>query len=257
MPVQIILPIVSSYVLSGPENVAAYFKESRDLCTTRRQMVMVQNVFGFPGHLLHILVPQKPHLKSMSPPGEDVESLVHRSINIGLSGAHLDGLAARFQEYLIKQVEDLESEIGSDWTAYPDLTSFVEKQVFEAAIRSTFGTYILSVNPTLAEDFWSHSRFIGTIVLGLPRWLNPAAYRARDKMLENVKRWQKYAAENCDIATLGDVDWEPYYGSKFGRDRQSFLTKRGITDETARAAETFAFIWAYVCLASKTRPIYQ
>lgn len=246
MPVRIIIPGFPNYVLSGPENVVAYFKESRDLSTTLRGIVMVQRIFGCPGHLLHIYEPKKPEIKSMSPPGEDIESLIHRSTNISLSGAHLDGLAARFQKFLIKQVENSESEIGSDWTAYPDLISFAEKQIFEAAICSMFGTSILSVNPTFADDFWSHSRSIGTLILGLPRWLSPAACRTRDKMLENVKRWHKYVDENCDIATLGDVDWEPYYGSKFSRERQEVLTKRGLTDETAKAAEIFAYIWAYV-----------
>lgn len=234
--------------MSGPENIAAYFKESRDLSATNRSVTIMKNAFGCPSHLVHLFKPQilssKAESESASRPEENIEHLIHRAINTGLSGAHLDALTARFQKYLAKQIEDAANEIGADWTAFPDLTSFVQEQVFEAAIRSSFGTYIFSLNPTLAEDFWDFNRCVGALFMGLPQWLNPTAHRAREKMLRNLERWQKYTREHCDIASLGDVEWEPYYGSKFSRERQNFLTKRGIIDETARAAENFAFIWA-------------
>lgn len=209
----------------------------------------METAFGCPNHLLDAFKPHtptiQPQTKSTSPPEENIEHLIRKAVNTGLSGAHLDALTARFQEYLVEQNEEnAESKIGDEWTELPDLNAFVEKQVFEAAVRSMFGTYILSLNPTLANDFWNFNRNIGALFMGAPRWLNPAAYRAREKMLENIKRWQKYAHDHCDIANLVDVDWEPYYGSKFIRERQGLLTKRGILDETARAAENFAFMWA-------------
>ena len=189
----------------------------------------MKNAFGCPSHLVDSFRPQnsssKPESNSTSRPEESIEYLIHRAINTGLSGAHLDALTARFQEYLVKQIEDSASGIGADWSAFPDLTSFVEKHVFEAAIRSMFGTYLFSLNPTLAEDFWNYNRCIGALFVGLPRWLNPAAYKAREKMLKNLERWQKYAPEHCDIANLGDVESQPYYGSKYTRERQSYLTK--------------------------------
>ena len=208
----------------------------------------MKNAFGCPSHLVDLFKPRmssgKPESKSTSRPEENIEYLIHRAVNTSFSGAHLEALTARFQDYLVKQIEDSASEIGSDWTVFPDLTSFVEKHVFEAAIRSTFGTYIFSLNPTLTEDFWDFNRSVGVLFMGLPQWINPAAHRRREKMLKNLERWQKYAREHCDIASLGDVEWEPYYGTKFSRERQNFLTKRGILDETARASENFAFIWA-------------
>jgi cytochrome P450 len=80
--------------------------------------------------------------------------------------------------------------------------------------------------------------------MGLPAWLTPQAHRMRTKMVQSIARWEKHAQEHCDVDELGDVDWEPYYGSRFIRERQTLLTRRGIMDETARAAENFAFMWA-------------
>ena len=207
------------------------------------------NGFGCPSHLVDAFKPQTRSAGSAENSStaleEDVEQLIHRSIRNGLSGLHLDSLTARFQHYLQVQSEaDLACMKGDEWTGLPDLNGFVEKHVFEAAIGSMFGTHILSLNPTLAEDFWNFNRVIKSLFMGLPRWTNPAAYRARDKMLESIQKWQTYAGQHCDIARVGDVEWEPYYGSKFIRERQVLLTKRGIVDERARAAENFAFMWA-------------
>lgn len=202
------------------------------------------NAFGCPSHLVDAFRPQ-PSPKSSTQPKESIEQLIHAAVKTGLSGAHLDALTVRFQEYLVEQIKtDAAIPMDDSWTQLPDLNTFVEKCVFEAAVRSMFGTHMLVLNPTLAEDFWKFNRVIGTLFMGLPRWVNPAAYRARDKMLRNIEKWQQHARQHCNIEKLGDVDWEPYYGSKFIRERQGLLTKRGIMNETARAAENFAFMWA-------------
>lgn len=60
-------------------------------------------------------------------------------------------------------------DTGNSWIELPDLNAFVEKRVFEAAVQSMFGTYMLSLNPTLADDFWAFNRVIGTLFMGLPR----------------------------------------------------------------------------------------
>ncbi|CAL8582324.1 hypothetical protein XPA_007991 [Xanthoria parietina] len=245
VPTQIILPVFSNYVVSGPESVVAYFKESRDLSTTSRSLAIMVHAFGCPKNMVHFFKPQQPSAESPKQPGEDIEQLIHRAVKTGLSGANLDALTTRYQGNVAAAVETGSVfDTGDSWTELPDLNAFVEKRVFEAAVQSMFGTYMLSLNPTLADDFWAFNRVIGTLFMGLPRWLSPAAYRARDKMLQNIERWQRHGEQHCDIERLGDKDWEPYYGSTFIRERQRLLDKRGILDPTARAAENFAFMWA-------------
>lgn len=249
VPCRIILPIFSNYVISGPDHVSAYLKEVRELSTTSRGLTVIENAFGCPSHLVGAFKPHTPAIElqtnSKERSKDNLDHIIHGALVSGLSGVPLDALTARFQENLAKQIEEeSQSSIGDDWVEFPDLVAYLEKHVFEAAVRSMFGTYMLSLNPTLVEDFWNFSHFIGALFMGVPRWLNPAAYRARQKMLENIKRWQTYTREHCDIESLGDVEWEPHYGSKYLRERQSLLTKRGILDETARGAENLAFLWA-------------
>ena len=203
------------------------------------------NAFGCPKHMVHLFKPQQTLKTSLDLVEDDVELLIHRAVKTGLSGAHLDALTMRYQRFLTEAMAT-ESMLGQgdSWTELPDLNSFVEKRVFEAAVQSMFGTYMLSLNPTLADDFWAFNRAIGTLFMGLPRWLSPAAHRARDKMLRNIEKWQRHGEEHSERDKLGDIDWEPYYGSQFIRERQRLLDKRGILDPTARAAENFAFMWA-------------
>ncbi|KAL2060528.1 hypothetical protein VTL71DRAFT_9169 [Oculimacula yallundae] len=244
IPVRIVLPIFSNYVVSGPENVLAYFRESRSLSTTSRSVIIMKNAFGCPARLVHQFEPRE--IPPGTKPEDNIEHQILRALNIGLSGTHLEGLAARFQDHLGEKIENSISggNIATKWKTFPDLSKFVESQIFEAAVQAMFGTHMLDLNPTLAEDFLSFNSSIGTLFMGLPWFMNPSACKARERMVENIKRWLKFTSENCPIESLEDVDWEPFYGSKFTRERQVLLTRRGIVDETARAAENFAFMWA-------------
>ncbi|PYH94734.1 cytochrome P450 [Aspergillus ellipticus CBS 707.79] len=242
VPIRVAFPGFTNYIISGPESVLSYFRESRGLSTTSRSLIVVENAFGCPHHLVHLFQPQTSQNEGPS----DIEHAIHRAVQTGLTGPALDTLSSRFQIYLRERIqEDLSSDIGSNWIEHPDFNGWVEKRVFEAAVRSLFGDYILTVNPTLADDFWHFNLYIGALFMGAPKWWNPAAYRAREKMVSNLKRWQDFCRECCDVNTIGeDLEWEPFYGSKFIRERQILLTRRGIMDETARAAENFAFMWA-------------
>ncbi|CZT52281.1 uncharacterized protein RSE6_13579 [Rhynchosporium secalis] len=250
IPVRIVLPIFSNYVVSGPENVLAYFRESRSLSTTSRSVIIMKNAFGCPAHLVHQFEPREIPLGSK--PEDNMEHQILRALNTGLSGTHLEGLAARFQDSLGEKIEKAfsDGDFATKWKEFPDLSKFVESLVFEAAVQAMFGIHMLALNPTFTEDFLKFNSNIGTLFMGLPRFMNPSACKTREKMVENIKRWLDFTSENCPIESLEDIDWEPFYGSKFIRERQVLLTRRGIVDETARAAENFAFMWAYIASAN-------
>lgn len=240
MPVAIKLPGLSTFIVSGPEAIGAFFKNTRDLSTTSRGITVLQNAFGCPKQLAHHF---KPGYSSEGIPNE-IEQAIHRGVQTGLSGAQLDVLASRFQTTLLDKMQKSRHEIGDDWVQIPDLTNLVQRYVLESAMCTFFGPYMISLNPTIVDDFCHFNEYIRLLFMGMPRWLIPRAYEARDRMLQCIKRWYEHASENCEVAELEDVDWEPYYGSRFIRERQGLLAKRGVVDETARAAENFANLWA-------------
>ena len=226
-----------SCIVSGPEIVAAFLKDpTRGLTQTSRSLMIMEHAFGCPHELIDQFRPRD---------DVELEQQIHGALHGMLSGARLETLAGRFQKTIINQVPESITEADDEWTELPDLCALVEKNVFEAATRTVFGPYMVSLNPNLAADFWDFNRHVKALFMGVPKWLSPASFRARNKMTESVKRWQRHAAEHCNVDEIPeDVEWESYYGSKSIRVRQQLLAKRGIVNESARAAENLAFMWA-------------
>ncbi|KAL8830595.1 MAG: hypothetical protein Q9191_001348 [Dirinaria sp. TL-2023a] len=237
IPVRVNLATFPTCIVSGPESVAAFLKDpTRGLIQTNRSLKIMEHAFGCPHEFVDEFRPR---------PDGELEQQIHHALQSMLSGARLEILAGRYQEAVVNQVFEGDAKMGDEWTVLPDLCAFVEKNIFEAATRAVFGPYVVELNPTVSADFWNFNRHVKSMFMGVPQWLNPAARRARDKMTGNVKRWQRHAQEHCNIDDIpDDVEWEPYYGSKSTRVRQKLLTKRGIMDESARAAENLAFMWA-------------
>jgi len=44
-----------------------------------------------------------------------------------------------------------ESEIGQDWVAMSDLSSFIKEPLFQAAVESICGPHLFALNPNLAQ----------------------------------------------------------------------------------------------------------
>ena len=129
----------------------------------------------------------------------------------------------------------------------PDFVSFVEARVFEAAVYAFFGPRMLDCNPNLASHYAEYNKNIRSLLMGWPKWMNPKAHRARDHMVDSMIRWQRFAlSQQSPESILGEVKWEPLYGSRVVRERLLLLTRRGIVDERARAAEILAIMWACV-----------
>lgn len=237
IPVRVNLATFSSYVVSGQETVSAFLKDpAKGLSQTSRSLNIMTNAFGCPAELVHMFKARD---------DAELEHQIHSALQGMLAGARLEMLAGRYQEAVVHQVLDGHAKMSDEWTTLPDLCAFVEKNIFEAATRAVFGPHLVELNPNISVDFWNFNRHVKSMFMGVPKWLNPASIASRDRMTDHVKRWQRYAAENCNIDEIpDDVEWEEYYGSKSTRIRQQLLTKRGILDESARAAENLAFMWA-------------
>ena len=237
IPIRVDLATFSSYIISGPDVIAAFLKDpARSLSQTSRSLNIMEHAFGCPHELVD---------KFRASQDMELEHQIHTALQSMLAGPRLEILAGRYQQAVIGQVLEGNASMGDDWVEMPDLCSFVEKHIFEAATRAVFGPYLVQLNPTVADDFWDFNRHVKSMFMGVPKWMNGAAIRARDRMTDNVKRWQRHAAEHVTIDDIPeDTEWEPYYGSKSTRIRQQLLLKRGIIDESARAAENLAFMWA-------------
>ncbi|KAM0435849.1 hypothetical protein ACHAPT_002740 [Fusarium lateritium] len=178
-------------------------------------------------------------------PGNRILLEVHNLVNRNLTGGSLANITAQFQRTLSEQLSGLDA-VGDEWVEIPDLSAFMRTHLMKAALTAMFGPYLVDLNPTFVDDFWVYDSDVGPLYMGLPKWLIPGAYRRREKMLQGIMRWHKFAHEHYDCSNVSsqDTEWEPYFGSKFSKRRQNTFAKWEAMDARAKAAEDLSFIWA-------------
>ena len=231
--------------------VSAFFKTTRVATGNWSTIVALEHAFGTPKEVIPFYESDNSGSHAVPLPGSNIKPedrifyIIHKMANTYLSGQSLTGMTTRFQTNLADAISR-ESRIGDEWVELHDLYAFLQTQLLEAAVRSIFGDYILSLNATFTQDFWAWERGVRHLFMRTPRWMVSDLYRKRDKILQNIKRWHRYALEHYDIskAEEDDVEWEPYFGSKFARVRQFTFMKFKALDDTARAAEDLGVLWA-------------
>lgn len=140
--------------------------------------------------------------------------------------------------------------VHKEWIELPDLFTFVKNLVFPAGAEALCGSALLELNPNLAEDFWKFHNNTPKFLYGWPRWLRPAMYKNRDRLLSSVKKWHEFANSHCDYTKIEtyDPEWDIFYGSKYVKARQKmFQELDNVThrwDHDARAASDLGLIFA-------------
>ncbi|KAJ5484691.1 Cytochrome P450 [Penicillium expansum] len=171
----------------------------------------------------------------------------HKSAHRFLTGDALRHMTERFTRVLSRELHR-DAAIGpdDDWVQLPDLYTFWKSRIFHAAVHALFGPYLTLLTPGFEQDFWHYVDAIPTLTMGLPRWMIPGAYAARDRVFTAVKTWHRFARAHSDYRQNGpdDPDWDKYWGSAWLKVRQQFGQDSGWMDEDALAAEDVALLVA-------------
>lgn len=226
-------------------------RASRSLTPKPGIAITMENMFGTPHRTVHIYKADKSGIAPNPLPGTRVkpENRIfyhqHHAAQKYLSGKHLQAMTQRFMRYLSRDLR-ANNTITREWKEMPNLYSFWQSYMFNAATEALFGPHILSLNPTLLEDFWDYVSFTPTLLKGLPRWTSPGAYNARDKVLTSIKRWHRFAREHSDITDPKSLtsEWDEYWGSTYLKVRQKFAGAIESMDDDGLAAEDLALMVA-------------
>ncbi|KAB8301307.1 hypothetical protein EYC80_003188 [Monilinia laxa] len=251
VPVRIRAGTQNYFFVSGPDYALKLFRSSRELCTIPASKVILERVFGTPPEAGSILIADNTGTSAQPLPGskplpadQRYHHIIHQGLHDNLSGLRLEELAARFLANLNKELDNL--DMGNDeWLEIPDLYSLIQDAIFNASTLALCGSHIFEVIPSLTEDFWDFDSQIGGPLKGIPRFIIPSAYKIRDKLIKGIMEWHRSAEEHIDRndEDLDKKSWEPFYGSRFLRDRARDLSKIiGFSDE-ARAANDLGLIW--------------
>lgn len=164
---------------------------------------------------------------------------------------------SHYQRFIIETFTELLEDMGDEWVEIPDLAELIHTHVTKSALNSMFGPHLIRLNPDIVHDLWAFVPNVMNLFLGLPRWLLPAAYRLRDKLLDGIMRYYEHAYENYD--TNGpEQDWEEFFGSRFTRTKHMDLWEKfEPMDAKARAAEELSFLWAFVSFSRTNRSVRE
>lgn len=118
-----------------------------------------------------------------------------------------------------------------------------QQEVSGAVIDAMCGTFLLEHYPDFTRDLWTLDNSIMDLFIRKPKLMARGAHHARDRALGAVKSWHAWARSSFDAGSIDSDGDDPYWGSKFFRNRQKmFLDMTGF-NEDAVASQELAFIW--------------
>lgn len=187
-----------------------------------------------------------PHSESNVAPKNRVDFRVHQTLTRFLGKPVLGPFSDRFNENITKRLCNL--PMGHQWEKWSDFMYFFHRELMSSSTDALCGTSLLRRNPDFVRDFWELDQNMGIIIKRIPRIFAPKVYAIRDKLLNAIKDWHAYARANFDPSQIGPDGDDPYWGSKFFRDRQEMFLEMDGFNFDAIASSDFGFIWAYVHL---------
>ena len=239
------------YLVGDPDSANVFFKPTPGIASNMGIAFAMKNVLGTPDHIIPLYAEDdsgqllKPMAGSQVRPENRIRYFHTRASHQHLAGINGIRLAERYMNLLSRSLA-ADTIVGNEWAESADLYLFIQNLAFPPSTESLCGSFILSLNPTLTEDFWAFDRSIPTLLKCVPRWLSPGAYKSRDKMLKMIKRWHTFAHERSDFTQTGinDPEWDPYFGSKYVRARQKLLHGIEVMDADGRASEDLGLLFA-------------
>ncbi|KAK4237564.1 hypothetical protein C8A03DRAFT_34466 [Achaetomium macrosporum] len=94
-----------------------------------------------------------------------------------------------------------------------------------AVTRVVVGEGLLAVCPDLCRDFWAFYEALPTLLLKVPRWLNPAVWAARDKMHQNLIYWRRWCKAQTESETDGDGGDDAVFDPVWGTHMTKWLVR--------------------------------
>jgi hypothetical protein len=171
-------------------------------------------------------------------------SVIHRY----LMGRSALQLSRRFESGLRNRIQVHKALTAPEGVVMDDFLEFFIHDVTGALLDALCGKGLIERNPTFPSAFWIFCDNLPTFMKRTPQFLAPQAYKAREEVLEAVADWQEWASSNFDPNTTpldGEGD-DPYWGSKFFRERYStFVYDMGF-DARDMVSMELGFLFGYV-----------
>jgi len=231
------------YLVTGTKNVQAVLRSSGHLSPDRLAFMVLPTIDNVtPEDLLMFKADKsgRGHIPLDGTPGKDrMWATNHRIILDNLSSqAATTTIGAKYCELLMTKFEEQQKD---KWQTI-QIFQYIKQEITEAAIISLAGKSILELNPGFIDAMWSFDRLFYPLLLGIPKFIYSAPYRARDAFHKMGTKWLEYAFANYDN-NGPDLDWDKIWGTRYVRKHATFFKEKGF-NQTSRSGLALASIWA-------------
>ncbi|KAK3353843.1 cytochrome P450 [Lasiosphaeria hispida] len=237
------------YLVTGAQNVQALFRKSTSISSDKFLLMVMGTVMCFtPKDYAKFAndktgrLPEPVEGTAASHKGLRYWAEFHhhnaRSLSLTSNTA---SLTAKFYEFFQERVRPY--PVG-EWKAV-NLLHFMRSQMAGAAIKAMTGERLLerSGEEDLLGAFWDYDTVTMRLVYALPKWMDPSAWRIRDRFHQMAVEWLKKDFDPLSEreSVPQEIDWHPVLGLAFMRDYLNWGKRIGLSVET-RAGYFIGFL---------------
>ncbi|KAK7961236.1 Cytochrome p450 family protein [Apiospora saccharicola] len=246
-----------AYILSNAQDVQGLFRASKELTFEQFSVRVLEKVKKFPredGARMEAdtsgsaTVPLHPGV----PESSRIWRAIHANYDSHLTGSGpVSVLTNRFVRLFQEELDQVAPPSGKGGWTTGCINSLLEDKMFRASTRTLVGDAIFDLSPSFTADFWEYDQNFMYFLYGLPRFLFPSAWQARERVFNAVKAYIAQAWENLDprqhTTTPGQKDGGPdfddHFGSQLVRTREAMYANYGLSLD-GRAASEMGLIWS-------------
>ncbi|KAF2258828.1 cytochrome P450 [Lojkania enalia] len=159
-----------------------------------------------------------------------------------LTGSSLVSMDKRFFTIFKRNIATKYAQNDSEWMEIPDLYDFMEKHVTLAIAETLLGSAVVEEYAELVSDLWLFIENTDNFFIGLPRFIIPSAYAARDRLLCHLKKWSR-ESERLRDQDIVNRDWDPIAGSGLLQEREKLYSEMPGHGEDGRASQTLGLLY--------------
>ncbi|KAM7183783.1 cholesterol 7-alpha-monooxygenase [Rhypophila sp. PSN 637] len=224
------------YVISGAQNIQSLFRTSPNISFESFFLMAMETLWlATPDDLAKFrndksgraatpasgTAPEKRYWHGL-------HSLMHKYLE---QKKYSDSLAQTYQRFFTSRLVSPFSVVG-EWTEVR-IVRLMKSEMAYSAIASLLGTRILDTIPNLVDLAWDYDKVLANLLYGAPRWLFPGAHAAQRRILSACTRYYRDTSAEYDWdADEDEVDWEPLFGSRWGRETARWMRECEFDNKT-------------------------
>ncbi|KAK6823004.1 Cytochrome P450 [Apiospora arundinis] len=239
-----------AYILSNAQDVQRLFRASKELTFEEFSVRVLEKVKKFPredGARMEADTSGSSAVPFHNvPESSRIWRAIHCNYDSNLTGSDsVSILTTRFVSLFREELDRITTPENDAWTA-GCVNSLLEDKMFRASTRTLVGDAIFDISPSFTSDFWDYDKNFMYFLYGLPRFLFPSAWKARERVFDAVKGYIAQAWTHLDprhADGCGGLDFDDHFGSRLVRTREAMYANYGLSLD-GRAASEMGLIWS-------------